>query len=73
MIRRSNARAEIGVGLVCPACGALPAPDPEALKAAAIGVRLWARGFAWAKAVTASLMRRLADSRRPTPCVPSHD
>ena len=73
MTRRSDARAEIGVGLVCPACGALPTVDPAALRGVTLGFRLWARRFEGARAIVRAAMSGLMDGRRQTRAAPSHD
>ncbi len=73
MMRKSISRAEMDPGLVCPSCGALSRPDPEALRAVVLDAKAWARCFDGPKALVKALLARLADGRRQPRALLSHD
>jgi hypothetical protein len=71
--RKNDHKAEMDLGLVCPSCGVLSRPDPEALRAVVRDAKLWVRCLAVPRAIVMALLSRLADSRRQTHSVLSHD
>jgi hypothetical protein len=73
MTRRNGARADRDYGLVCPSCGALSEPDPDALRAAVHDVRVWAHCLDGLKPIVRALLGRLAQRRRQPHPVLSHD
>lgn len=73
MMRKNGARAEMDYGLVCPSCGALSKPDPDALRAAVHDIKVWAHCLDGLKTIVRALLWRLAHRRRQPHPVLSHD
>jgi len=72
-MRHKSGGAELGIGLVCPACGVQAQPDPEALKGMVVDLRSWARALSGAAALLRAGLSRLADGMRQMPWVFSRD